>query len=69
MMSKLSKRIVVDVTPEVHKALKLKAVREDKELAVVIRGLALAWLEGGIDFPEGRGHPEDQPRQLQSVKE
>jgi hypothetical protein len=67
-MNKQSKRIVVDVAPEIHKALRLKAVNEEMDLAVIMRGLALAWLDGELEFPEGRGHPDDRPRHLLSIE-
>jgi hypothetical protein len=57
------KRFVVDVTPELHKALRLKSVELDKDVTVILRSLALGWLEGDIELPEGRGHPEDKPKE------
>lgn len=53
----------MDVSPELHKALRFKSVELDKDITVILRALALGWLEGEIKLPENRGHPEDKPQE------
>ena len=41
-----TKRITVDLPPELHKAAKIKAVEKDKPLAEIIREMLRLWIKG-----------------------
>jgi len=48
-------RIMVRVTEQLHKAVKIKAVEVGRPMSEIIRDLLTLWIEGKVSLPDKEG--------------